>query len=92
MAGPPVERFEPCIFCRQEPMVERRTVGRRSQYHLEPCCPDVRDLLTKELPHRGQFYLDKTQGPASRHIAPDRSRAKVINSWNELMRASMAGS
>lgn len=80
--------MDPCPLCDEKPRVEREEVSpRKTVYHLRPCCPEVRSLLTEQRRRRGTFYLPEQadKGPASKYIEPFESRPQAVGAWNRAL-------
>jgi len=68
--------------------VEREQASaRKTVYHLRPCCPEVRRLLTEQRPRRGTFYFatEAQKGPASKYIEPFETKQQAVAAWNRAV-------
>lgn len=80
-----IDGLAPCPICGETPRVEREKVSpRKTVYHLHPCCPEVRHLLTAQRRRRGTFYFstEAQEGPASKYIEPFKTRQQAVATWN----------
>lgn len=90
MAQLRLDELAPCPLplCDKRPRVEREQVSsRKTVYHLRPCCPEVRRLLTEQRRRRGTFYFpeEAKEGPASKKIEPFQTRQQAVAAWNRAV-------
>lgn len=88
MATLRVDELKPCPLCAEAPCVEREEARpRKTVYHLRPCCPAVRRLLTEQRRRTGTFDFpsEAQEGPASKSIEPFETKQQAVEEWNKAV-------